>query len=239
MSRERLVVQLDDESPPVADPTVLTVTPSGPPRSPGPGPSTSGPTTSAGRPVWLVPALIVFALTIVTGLAVGIAIVLGNDNSTNVDASRAGTSESGEPDGSFDVEAEATDPGPGSVDAYCAEVEAFEQFAREQGAEIEAASEGNPLEGLVVGLAALGDIDVWVGRLRDAAPDEIRADLDEVYETVDAGEEVSADNPLGQLAEALARSLLSSGSFQRVDDYTEEHCGTRIFGAPPDSAPVG
>ena len=63
--------------------------------------------------------------------------------------------------------------------------------------------------------------------LADVSPDEVKADVerirDENAKQLEATKD-SIDNPLGALGRSLAGGLMVSGSYQRVDAYTKQHC---------------
>lgn len=92
------------------------------------------------------------------------------------------------------------------------------------------------LDGILAGGAqmvmALGDLQVMWDDLADVAPEEIRTDVERVrdhnQEQLDAAAEALND-PLKALVGSLTSGLASSGSYDRLNDYAGEHCGSRPF----------
>jgi hypothetical protein len=99
-----------------------------------------------------------------------------------------------------------------------------------------AAVEGGDAAGLITGtagmIAALGDLQLMWDELADVAPDEIVADVEKVrdhnQEQLDSVGDAISD-PFGALAGSLASGLVNSGSYTRLNDYADEHCGSRPF----------
>ncbi|HQZ84530.1 MAG TPA: hypothetical protein PLB21_02735 [Actinomycetota bacterium] len=83
------------------------------------------------------------------------------------------------------------------------------------------------LAGLSGGLVAIADLQIMWEELADVSPDEVKADVerirDENAKQLEATKD-SIDNPLGALGRSLAGGLMVSGSYQRVDAYTKQHC---------------
>lgn len=110
-----------------------------------------------------------------------------------------------------------------SVERFCAE-------ARD-GASAVAASDGNdPL----ADISNFGELEGLLDRLADAAPDEIRPDVEHARRTygeaLDAAKG-AAGNPLGALFKGALSIALARESFRRVDDYARSNCdGQGIFG---------
>lgn len=92
------------------------------------------------------------------------------------------------------------------------------------------------LAGLVGGVtraaSALGDIQLMWDDLVEVAPDDIRADVEIVRDTnreqLTALQEKAGD-PLALLASGITAGITHSGSYQRVNDYALEHCGSAPF----------
>lgn len=88
-------------------------------------------------------------------------------------------------------------------------------------------SDGGLLLGTAEAVAALGDLQRMWEELAKVAPDEIQTDVEAIRDAnakqLDAAKDAIKD-PLGSLAGSLVQGLSVSGSYQRVDAYTKEHC---------------
>jgi hypothetical protein len=114
-----------------------------------------------------------------------------------------------------------------SPEAYC---KAFYETAapiRESYVEAGNEVEADPLQSIVTLLGSPGDLSVIFDSMAAHAPDEIRADTEAARDAMKKEQEVVGEglsDPLGALGKSLGAGLTSSGSFQRVDDYLNEHC---------------
>lgn len=130
---------------------------------------------------------------------------------------------------------------PRSLEAYCGVIE--EHKDRYLGAMSEVNAAADPLSGLAGMVSALGDLSRMWEEAADAAPEEIRTDVEAVRdawaEQFDAAEQM-ADNPLAGLAAGLVSGLANAGAVQRVDEYTALNCPGvgGMFGTPPTQAAV-
>lgn len=91
----------------------------------------------------------------------------------------------------------------------------------------------DPLAGALLGAgmtaAAIGDIEVMFDKLSRVSPDEITPDLEAIHDSVKRQLDAvggAASNPLGALAASLVSGFASSGSWQKVGDWTIAHCGS-------------
>jgi hypothetical protein len=114
-----------------------------------------------------------------------------------------------------------------SPEAYC---KAFYETAapiRETYVEADEHLEEEPLQSIVTLLGSPGDLQVIFSSMAAHAPDEIRADTEALSEAMDKeqeamGEELS--DPIAAIGKGLAAGLTSSGSFERVESYLNDHC---------------
>lgn len=121
-----------------------------------------------------------------------------------------------------------------SVDAYCetfvAEKEAY--LAKYSGIADEVSTAEDPALGLLMGLGAgfqsIGDARMIFDRLEPVAPEEIQPDIVVIRDSMDAQMEAAGDSlsdPLGAIGSGLVTALTTRGSYERVADYTQTHCG--------------
>jgi hypothetical protein len=114
-----------------------------------------------------------------------------------------------------------------STEAYC---KAFYETAtpiRESYVEAGEEVEDDPLQSIVTLLGSPGDLSVIFDSMAAHAPDEIRADTEAARDAIKEEQEAIGDGlsgPLGALGKSLGAGLTSSGSFERVDSYLNEHC---------------
>jgi len=119
--------------------------------------------------------------------------------------------------------------GGGSEDAFCNEVDEIVAESAAQAAEFAEIPEDDALGGLIFLFQALGDVQVYVDRMVEVAPEEIRSDMEVVAESI---QPVTSTDPL-EIALALIEAYSHQNSFERVDAYTAEHCGVSLFGSQP------
>jgi hypothetical protein len=114
-----------------------------------------------------------------------------------------------------------------STEAYC---KAFYETAapiRESYVEAGKEVEKDPLQSIVTLLGSPGDLSVIFDSMVAHAPDEIRADTEAARDAMKKEQEAVGEglsDPLGALGKSLGAGLTSSGSFERVDSYLNEHC---------------
>jgi hypothetical protein len=114
-----------------------------------------------------------------------------------------------------------------SAEAYC---KAFYETAapiRESYVEAGKEVEEDPLQSIVTLLGSSGDLSVIFDSMVAHAPDEIRADTEAARDAMKKEQEAVGEglsDPLGALGKSLGAGLTSSGSFERVDSYLNEHC---------------
>jgi hypothetical protein len=77
--------------------------------------------------------------------------------------------------------------------------------------------------------SAIGDVEVMFDKLDRVSPDEIEPDVaavrDSIKHQLDSIGDM-ASNPIGALASALVSGFASSGSWQRVGEWTVANCGS-------------
>ncbi len=121
-----------------------------------------------------------------------------------------------------------------SVEAYCTTLEQEQERILADFEGQMAAAEGTDdeflgaLMALGAGLGAIGELEIYADKLAEVAPEEIRVDVEAVATSIEEQNEAAKDaasDPLGALGSALIGSLMSAGSFQRVGEWTYEHCG--------------
>lgn len=120
---------------------------------------------------------------------------------------------------------------PRSVEAYCDVIAKHKERYVTAMAEANSAIGTESLEGMLGGLvgaiAAMGDLNVMWSEAAKVAPDEIATDVEAVAESwkkqADTAKQMM-DDPLGALMGGLMDGLMSSGSMQRVNDYTATNC---------------
>jgi hypothetical protein len=118
-----------------------------------------------------------------------------------------------------------------SPEAYCSVYEKHKQRFIDAMGEAQSSMDSSDDLGVVVGLAqtagALGDLQRMWEELADVAPEDIQQDV-EVVRDVSAkqadrsGQSIS--DPVGAMSGLLVDALMNSGSFRRVDTYTQEQC---------------
>lgn len=119
--------------------------------------------------------------------------------------------------------------GDGSEEAFCNEVDEIAAESAAQASEFAEMPEEDTLGGLIFLFQALGDVQVYVDRMLEVAPDEIRSDMEVVAESI---QPVASTDPI-EIALALFEAYSHQNSFERVDAYSAEHCGVSLFGSQP------
>lgn len=136
----------------------------------------------------------------------------------------------GAPPGSATT-ASSSDAEPTEADPYCDELQ---EIADELAANALDSSSGDAgiMVSLTMGFGALGDLRSYVSQLANVAPDEIATEYTVAEDFVAAATDISAavTNPIGTLIGVAGQGFLASTSLARIDDYSEEHCGQRVFG---------
>lgn len=125
---------------------------------------------------------------------------------------------------------------PRSPEIFCDVMDKHRQRYEAATTEALESLETGDLEGLLGGgtqmVAALGDLQMMWDELAEVSPDEIRTDVERVRdhnkEQLDAAAK-SLSDPIGVLLGTLSDGLTMSGSYNRVNDYAGDHCGTRPF----------
>ncbi|MFL5955562.1 MAG: hypothetical protein ACJ76I_15800 [Gaiellaceae bacterium] len=122
-----------------------------------------------------------------------------------------------------------------SVSSYChtyaAQKSAYLDKYNAQAKAVQGSSD--PLAGALgaaaMSVEAMGDVRAMFDRLDRVAPESIEPDVaavrDSFSQQLDAMKGV-ATNPLGALMGGLISGIASSGSFQRVDGWTKQNCGS-------------
>jgi hypothetical protein len=114
-----------------------------------------------------------------------------------------------------------------SPEAYCRAF--YETAAPIRKSYVEAGNEveNDPLQSIVTLMGSPGDLSVIFDSMVAHAPDDIRSDTEAARDAMKQGQEAVGEglsDPLGALGKSLGAGLTSSGSFQRVNDYLDEHC---------------
>lgn len=152
-------------------------------------------------------------------------------------AAAVAVSVSGCNDGENTTSAPAPESGSSrrSVDAYCSTFYGEGTRLHDQWA---AGAEGDVLTQSVTLLAASGDMVVFFDKLDKVAPQDIEPDVaavrDSLKRQLDSLGSVDVRDPLSTAFQQLLIGASSSGSWQRVDDYTTSNCGP-----PPVAAASG
>jgi len=87
--------------------------------------------------------------------------------------------------------------------------------------------ETDMLGGLLTLMQSPGDMATLLDDMSAHAPDDIRSDTEAARDALKKQQESMGDaisDPLGALGSSLGLALTSSGSFERVDEYLNEHC---------------
>lgn len=126
---------------------------------------------------------------------------------------------------------------PRTPEGFCSVVDKHRQRYEAAMSDAQSVLQGGDATSLVAGLAkvisAVGDLQIMWNDLADAAPEDIRSDVEAVRDNnqkqLDALKNASSD-PIGVLTSGVLSGLTASGSYQRVDQYAAEHCGSAFFG---------
>jgi len=114
-----------------------------------------------------------------------------------------------------------------SPEAYC---KAFYETAapiRQTYVEADENLEQDPLQSIVTLLGSPGDLQVIFSTMADHAPDDIRADTEALGESMKKEQEAMGEelaDPIAALGKGLSAGITSSGSFERVESYLNDHC---------------
>jgi hypothetical protein len=114
-----------------------------------------------------------------------------------------------------------------SPEAYC---RAFYETAapiRRTYVEADERLEEEPLQSIVTLLGSPGDLEDIFNTMVDHAPDDIKADTESLRDAMKTEEEAMGEelsDPLAALGKSLGAGLTSSGSFERVESYLDQHC---------------
>lgn len=114
-----------------------------------------------------------------------------------------------------------------SPEAYCRAFYATAAPIRKTWVEAGNEVEADPLKSIVTLLGSPGDLEVIFDSMVSHAPDEIRADTEAVRDAMKKEQEAVGEglsDPLGALGKSLGAGVTSSGSFERVNSYLDEHC---------------
>lgn len=119
---------------------------------------------------------------------------------------------------------------------FCSVMDKHKQRYEAAMAEAASAMNGTDASSLLKGVAkmtsAVGDLQVMWDELANVAPGDIQPDVEVVRDTNKKELDLlkdAADDPLGVLASGLLSGLTSSGSFERVNRYSADHCGSAPF----------
>jgi hypothetical protein len=175
---------------------------------PGPGPGTvetAVAAASAGRRIAglpLVPAALT-ALAVTVAVSVGVVVVVKDDEATKQDFCQALA------DGQEDIRTNIPETPTGEL-------------------------EGEEALGLIVqAFGGIGRYETMLDNLVEESPPEIKTEMttarDTFTESMDAVPDAVSD-PLGAIVGTVFNNLLHQSSFQKVDAYAEENCGSTVFG---------
>jgi hypothetical protein len=112
-------------------------------------------------------------------------------------------------------------------EAYCRAFYTKAAPIRQKYLEADANMNKDPLSAMVALLSSPGDLESIFGGMVDHAPDDIKADTEQVRDSFKKAQDSMADaisSPLKALGAGLVNSLTSAGAFQRVGDYLDAHC---------------
>ncbi len=114
-----------------------------------------------------------------------------------------------------------------SADAYCRAFYETGAPIRETYVHADEEVESNPLQSIATLLGSPGDLAVIFHTMAEHAPDEIRADTEAAQQAMEKEQEAVGEglsDPLSALGKSLGAGLTSSGSFERVETYLDDHC---------------
>jgi hypothetical protein len=115
--------------------------------------------------------------------------------------------------------------------AYAAEKHSYLDKYNQRAAAVEQSDDalGSALVAAASGVEAIGDLRVMFDKLERVAPETVEPDVaavrDSFAQQLDTLKSAGS-NPLGALLGSLVSGIATSGSFQRVADWTNEHCGS-------------
>ncbi len=265
---QKITVVLDDldSSPPRSDHVSRIVVPPSPPVPPSQVPPPSAghphePRPSHGSRSTITIVAIALVVLLIGGVA-GAAVLTTRSDDDARGAPSPGASSAADEDGdpssgaggeeapgsTPDATAPGTDEGGdesadggdgGSADEYCAVVDEIVAASRDSQAQYAEIPEDDPLRGLAFLLGAIGDIQIYIQRLGDAAPPELQPDFEAISGDMDAELPDPTDpmSMIGALAAALVQGMMHQNSYTRIDQYTEENCGVTLFGPSSAAAP--
>lgn len=225
--RRRITLSEDDFGQPGAGTPGAQPPDVGPP-IPGPGPTDAGRpelerlaaepiqqvVRSSGRFAWLsaIPAAAVAAVAVTVAVTVGVVVVVAKpEEKTPADFCRALD------EGTEDIKANLP-----NTDAEGAE--AFRQ--------------------LIIAFGGFGRFQTMLDNMVEESPDEIKTEMttsrDTFKESMDAVPGTAGSAAGGDLGGALTglltvafKGIVNQPSFEKVDAYAQEHCGSTVFGSPP------
>jgi hypothetical protein len=115
---------------------------------------------------------------------------------------------------------------------FCDVLAHYEASIRERAELTEA--QGNPFAQVAVALGSYGELDAMLVDLADEAPEELTQHFDRVRATLqtqlDSLGQAGSD-PIGAALSSLVTGLANEPSFEAIDGYAEDECGTAIFRA--------
>lgn len=122
-----------------------------------------------------------------------------------------------------------------SVAAFCSTYHSEKQQFLTRYGNLGTSSDNNSLlTDLVEGVQSLGDVTVILTKLDKVAPSDIQPDMDTVLNNWkqeqstlggEVGHAFSPTSVLGDLGKGLFQAAEANGSWTRVGDYINQHCG--------------
>lgn len=132
-----------------------------------------------------------------------------------------------------------------SVEAFCESVTTFhrdfEAKYKPRAEELYAQQEEQPLLGFIAAGAnlveGLGDAERALGKIAAHAPDEIKVEAEAVHDNMKKQLDDAGDtNPMGGVSalvggvtKSLVSGLATLGANQRLNEYSQQHCGTVVL----------
>jgi hypothetical protein len=116
-----------------------------------------------------------------------------------------------------------------SAESYC---DVWKREATRLHDKYQAAADGtdaDPFGSLLTVAAAPGDLVVLFDKLAKVAPDEIQSEVETIHDSLKDQQDAmgdAIDNPIGAIGSSLISGLTNAGSYQAVEEYTTEHCGS-------------
>ncbi|MEA2410717.1 MAG: hypothetical protein QOC77_1278 [Thermoleophilaceae bacterium] len=96
------------------------------------------------------------------------------------------------------------------------------------------------LRQFVVALGGIGRYETMLDNMVDASPDEIKTDMTTARDTFKQGIDAAPGGATGGLQGAMGafvsiafKTLIHQPSFEHVDAYAQQHCGSTVFGSRP------